>query len=150
MSALRYTKAILQFLGDTAARELAVEQSPSPSLQALLREDIWESWVSTLHVLQGTHSDVFLPGASTTSTRSEGEHVWLEFGRKLGLHPEQAPHTALNYRAQPDERTSKDWWRRSGCSWPYCFCARSRPEHPMRVCKGCYLAAYCSALCQGR
>ena len=106
---------------------------------------MWEIWDDTLYQMQGRPTTILPPNPA-----SEVEWVWYEFGRKLGWEPGRPPRTFLNYKSELDDRTRKSWWRRSGCSWPYCFCARTQPEHPMRVCKGCGLAAYCSVLCQKR
>ena len=34
------------------------------------------------------------------------------------------------------------------CALRECECRYHRPTHPMRVCNGCHLVAYCNAKCQ--
>lgn len=36
------------------------------------------------------------------------------------------------------------------CADNQCLCSLYKPVHRLRVCKGCYCAAYCSAQCQER
>ena len=36
------------------------------------------------------------------------------------------------------------------CAMAECECHFHRPLHPMRVCTGCHLIAYCNAKCQQR
>ncbi|EKM50108.1 uncharacterized protein PHACADRAFT_105693 [Phanerochaete carnosa HHB-10118-sp] len=34
------------------------------------------------------------------------------------------------------------------CGWSECLCNVHKPAHRMRVCKGCWVVAYCGAECQ--
>lgn len=34
------------------------------------------------------------------------------------------------------------------CTWAKCECHVHRPTHPMKLCKGCWVVAYCSTRCQ--
>ena len=34
------------------------------------------------------------------------------------------------------------------CGWSGCLCSVHKPAHKMRICKGCWLVAYCGAGCQ--
>lgn len=40
------------------------------------------------------------------------------------------------------------WQGHKPCYLDDCLCSQMRPKHPMRVCKGCWRAYYCSVRCQ--
>ena len=35
-----------------------------------------------------------------------------------------------------------------GCHYVFCVCSCVEPFHPMKICKGCWSARYCSKTCQ--
>ena len=81
--------------------------------------------------------------------------TWVEYGRKLGFEEgrdDDPAHVqqALKLRVTREHRIKQGWWYSAGCSWTDCSCcdpSRS-PEHPMRICRRCRLALYCSVDCQ--
>lgn len=36
------------------------------------------------------------------------------------------------------------------CGWAECECHVHKPTHPIKICKGCWVVAYCGPRCQTR
>ncbi|GJE93261.1 zinc finger MYND domain-containing protein [Phanerochaete sordida] len=62
--------------------------------------------------------------------------LWRALGAAVPLSADQDDQGAAAFA--PLER----------CGWRGCLCSVHAPAHRLRVCKGCWLAAYCGARCQ--
>ncbi|TCD64030.1 hypothetical protein EIP91_004664 [Steccherinum ochraceum] len=74
--------------------------------------------------------------------------AWLEYGEMLGFHPTVDVVTShIPSQPHPDSRY---WEIRKRCFCVACACHAARPNHRLRVCKGCWRVLYCNATCQAR
>lgn len=71
---------------------------------------------------------------------------WVELGKLLGLSLEK--RDLIEDKSRRMHETRQIRYKR--CQWRDCFCSYHRPEHTMRVCKGCWRQRYCSMKCQKR
>lgn len=63
--------------------------------------------------------------------------LWRALGDVLRYHPE-------------DDDASPVFGALERCGWEGCLCSVHKPAHSLRVCKGCWVVAYCGAQCQKR
>ncbi|GJE89907.1 hypothetical protein PsYK624_060190 [Phanerochaete sordida] len=61
--------------------------------------------------------------------------LWRRVGQAIPEGPEAVPNEA------PFEPLAR-------CAWHKCLCSVHEPKHRMRVCKGCWVVAYCGTKCQ--
>ncbi|GJE93259.1 zinc finger MYND domain-containing protein [Phanerochaete sordida] len=61
--------------------------------------------------------------------------TWIRVGGLMPPVPDEVPEDS------PFEPLQR-------CGWSECLCSVHAPAHSMRVCKGCWLVAYCGANCQ--
>ncbi|KAK7690626.1 hypothetical protein QCA50_005725 [Cerrena zonata] len=70
--------------------------------------------------------------------------TWVKLGSQFGLTPEK--HDPKEDHAVSMHEARHIRHRR--CQWRDCLCTTHRPEHSMRICKGCWKKRYCSKRCQ--
>lgn len=69
----------------------------------------------------------------------------------LALLKPHEPSETQQRRFSTPPRHIRGWWKHTSCFWHKCLCHDdAAPIHPMKICKGCGLAAYCSTFCQRR
>ena len=139
-----------------AARDRAAyPDSPSPEFTAVARAllPVWHTVTTALrtneHVFKSPNGIIvripFPPLPIDMLPKGKMFlNEWLSLGALLELSPSDA------YIPRDAPRSVDKWWRSTGCSWTGCICFGSKPNHTMRVCKGCCLVVYCSQRCQTR
>ncbi|GJE90269.1 zinc finger MYND domain-containing protein [Phanerochaete sordida] len=100
---------------------------------APLRRYTYSAWRASVAELDGRHALRDLP------QWCEPLAVWRRLGR---LMPPDARDDGAHVI---EERTTGVLER---CQWRECACHVLRPAHPLKVCKGCWVVAYCSDKCQ--
>ena len=111
-------------------RARAQPRRPSTELETL-RWRMAKTWSATMGALDGCRG---------SSVYAAGRRAWMALREPLevakyagGAAPERDGAPGLEV-----------------CAWDECECCYHRPVHPMRVCTGCYVVAYCNAHCQAK
>ncbi|KAH8094556.1 hypothetical protein BXZ70DRAFT_364577 [Cristinia sonorae] len=113
------------------------------SLYPIVKEKVQRVWDDTLNSLIRIR-----PGENqeTKQRKKKAIESWRQFGDYFRVD-EQLMVTTLQV---PSELSNfaKYWKIPRRCFSSLCTCAAAGQQHPMRVCKGCYRALYCSRKCQ--
>ncbi|GJE90256.1 zinc finger MYND domain-containing protein [Phanerochaete sordida] len=117
----------------SCGRLLAAYQPAKPNLSPV-RKHTYRTWKATLDTLDARRDPRDLP------LWREALVVWRKLGRFMPAD------------ARVDDNDNEGKESRLGvlerCAWKECECHVHRPLHRVKLCKGCWLVAYCGARCQ--
>ncbi|GJE90260.1 zinc finger MYND domain-containing protein [Phanerochaete sordida] len=113
----------------TITRLFSAYRPPKPAL-ALLGRHTHRAWQATVAVLDARRD------LRELAQWREPLVVW----RRLGWF--------MPADAREDDVDEEPRGVLERCAWTECECHVHRPLHPVKVCKGCWLVAYCGARCQ--
>ncbi|GJE90259.1 zinc finger MYND domain-containing protein [Phanerochaete sordida] len=116
----------------SCCRLLGTYRTPRAAL-APLRRHVYRAWCASIEELERKHDFRELPRWRKTIVE------WRKLGRCM---PADAREKDV-----VDEATHGVLKR---CAWKECECSVHKPLHPMKVCTGCWITAYCGVRCQQR
>lgn len=106
---------------------------------AILKQSFSRVWRPILEELQSIPLD-------DEGLVGDAKESWVFLGSAMGLSAEKyLPDEEQAIKMHESRRI-----RYKRCQWRECFCSFHKPEHLMRVCKGCWKRRYCSEKCQTR
>ena len=107
---------------------------PDSKRSALLRRHLYDVWRSTVEYIDKTKLLRKHP------EWREGVTTW----KRLGNHMPDMED------ALEDDDGISSFPPLERCHWTLCECSVHKPAHRLKVCKGCWVVAYCGSRCQAR
>ena len=124
----------------------SIHSSPN---RAVLTSDLYRTTSRMWHDTLKSLASIRTKGTAQTKLKIIALKHWRLYGESLYLKEGAGPVMTLN-RASPLSEEKAYWRIPRHCFWLGCACSGHKPFHPVRVCKGCWRALYCSAQCQRR
>ncbi|KAH8094553.1 hypothetical protein BXZ70DRAFT_947991 [Cristinia sonorae] len=104
---------------------------------------MWHNFLQTIRAIptKDTHR---------TAVKAKAIKYWKKFGKTFDLEEGGKHPSSVSLALSTTESHPRYWLFKKRCGLPSCGCHVAKPEHHLRVCKGCYRILYCSKYCQDR
>lgn len=129
-------------------KEFSVPWLDDRSFIANFTEITRSVWFPTLHVLREMGKS--RTGGAARVLWEDAVQIWTELGRAVNLDEKNPEDRNPVFAGILGRDGTPIAWQHKTCSWAQCLCNVGPAAHPMRVCKRCWRALYCSKTCQKR
>lgn len=110
-----------------------------------MKNSLVKIWHDTMKTLRSIHTESY---HRMEDPASYAFSVWRCLGERYFGLKEGVNVVTLRTPSEPSDATTAYWNVAKKCFCRACACSSIEPSHPMRVCKGCWRALYCSQRCQ--